>query len=71
MFVLSAPYVKTVNEWAARAPRRSVESAAKRFARENMVAIVLHGDDSATAYLYDVANDRVAKVKHATPEWVA
>lgn len=29
MFVRSAPFVKTTGEWASRAPRRSVESAAK------------------------------------------
>ena len=71
MFVRSAAFVKTVNEWAALAPRRSVDSAAKRYARENMVAVVMHGDDSATAYLFDVANDRIAKVRHSNPEWVA
>lgn len=71
MFVRSAAFVKTVNEWAALAPRRSVDRAARAFAKDNMVAVVMHGDDSATAYLYDVMNDRVAKVRHSAPEWVA
>jgi hypothetical protein len=53
------------------APRRSVDRAAKRYARENMVAIVMLANDDAVAYLYDVANDRVAtKIVHK-PEWVA
>ncbi|EPR09793.1 hypothetical protein M527_06600 [Sphingobium indicum IP26] len=71
MFVRSASYVKTTKEWAALAPRRSVESAAKRFARENMIAVVMLGNDDAVAYLYDPANDRVAKAIYRHPEWVA
>jgi len=71
MFVLSAPYVKTTGEWAARSRRRSVEAAAKRYAREHMVAVVMLGNDDAVAYLYDVANDRVAKSIYRQPEWVA
>ena len=71
MFVRSASYVKTTGEWAALAPRRSVESAAKRFARDNMVAVVMLANDDAVAYLYDVANDRVAKKICRDVEWVA
>lgn len=71
MFVRSASYVKTTGEWAALAPRRSVESAAKRYARQNMVAVVMLGNDDAVLYLYDVANDRVAKTIRRQPEWVA
>lgn len=71
MFVRSASFVKTVNEWAARSPRRSADAAARRFARENMVAIIMRGDDSAVSYLYDVANDRIAKTTHRNVEWAA
>lgn len=70
MFVSSASYVKTSREWAALAPRRSVESAAKRYARENMVAVVMLGNDDAVSYLFDVANDRVVKTIHRNVEWV-
>jgi hypothetical protein len=69
MFSRSAFFVKTASEWAARAPRRSVESAAKEFARRNMIAVVLLGNDDAVAYLYDAASDRVAKEVHRKPEW--
>lgn len=71
VFVRSAPFVKTVSEWAALAPRRSVDRAARQYAKANMVAVVMRGDDSAVAYLYDAANDRIARVVHAAPEWVA
>ena len=71
MFVRSAPFVKTTREWAAMAPRRSVDRAAKRYARDNMVAIVMLANDDAVAYLYDVANDRVATKIVRKPEWVA
>ena len=71
MFVRSAPFVKTSAEWAARSPRRSVDAAARRFARENMVAIIMRGDDSAVSYLYDVANDRISKTTHRNVEWAA
>ena len=71
MFVSSAPYVKTSREWAAHAPRRSVESAAKRYARENMAAVVMLGNDDAVSYLFDVANDRVVKTIHRNVEWAA
>lgn len=69
MFVRSASYVKTVGEWAARAPRRSVDRAASDYARRHMVAIVMLGNDDAVAYLYDVANDRVARQVHTGVEW--
>ena len=69
MFVSSASYVKTPREWAALAPRRSVESAAKRYAREKMVAVVMLGNDDAVSYLFDVANDRVVKTIHRNVEW--
>ena len=71
MFVYSANYVKTPQEWAALAPRRGVESAAKRYARENMAAVVMLGNDDAVSYLFDVANDRVVKTIHRNVEWVA
>lgn len=71
MFVRSASFVKTSPEWAARSPRRSVDAAARRFARENMVAIIMRGDDSAVSYLFDVANDRIVKTVHRSVEWTA
>lgn len=71
MFVRSAPFVKTASEWAALAPRRSVDAAARAYAKANMVAVVMRADDSAVAYLYDAMRGRVAKVDHAAPEWVA
>ena len=71
MFVSSAPYVKTSREWAALAPRRSVETAAKSYARANMVAVVMLGNDDAVSYLFDVANDRVVKTVHRQVEWAA
>lgn len=71
MFSRSAFFVKTAGEWAALAPRRSVESAAKRFARENMVAVAMLANDDAVMYLYDAANDRVATKIVRQPEWVA
>lgn len=71
MFSRSAFFVKTTGEWAALAPRRSVESAAKRFAREHMVAVVMLANDDAVMYLYDAANDRVATKIVRQPEWGA
>lgn len=71
MFVRSAPFVKTTAEWAALAPRRSVDRAARDFAKTNMVAVVMRGDDSAVSYLYDPMNSRVVRTTHARPEWVA
>lgn len=71
MFSRSASYVKTTGEWAARSPRRSVDAAAKRFARENMVAVVMLGNDNAVAYLYDPCNDRVVRKGYENVEWSA
>jgi len=71
MFVLSAPFVKTAREWAALAKRRSVESAARAYAKANMVAVVLCGDDSAVSYMYDVEGDKVVRTVHRNVEWVA
>lgn len=71
MFVRTAAFVKTVNEWKARSRRHSADAAARSYARENMLAIIMRGDDGAIVYLYDVANDRIVKVNHAAPEWVA
>jgi len=71
MFVLSAPFVKTVNEWRALSKRKSVDAAARAYAKANMVAVVMCGDDSAVAYLYDAMNDRVAVKTHKHVEWAA
>ena len=71
MFVLSAPYVKTTGEWAALAPRRSADRAARAYAIHHMVAIMMRGDDSAVSYLYDVAGRRVVRTLHRNVEWVA
>jgi hypothetical protein len=71
MFVSSASYVKTAREWAAMAPRGSVESAAKAYARANMVAVVMLGNDDAVSYLFDVANDRVVKRIDRNVRWVS
>lgn len=71
MFNSSASYVKTSREWAALAPRGSVESAAKAYARKNMVAVVMLGNDDAVSYLFDVANDRVVKRIDRNVRWVA
>lgn len=71
MFVRSAPFVKTAAEWAALAPRRSADRAARAFAVRNMVAVMMRGDDSAVSYLYDVENDKVVRTVHKNVEWVA
>jgi len=71
MFSRSASYVKTTGEWAAMARRRSVDAAAKTFAKVNMVAVVMLGNDDAVVYLYDVANDRIAKQVNHNVEWTA
>jgi hypothetical protein len=71
MFVRSASFVKTSREWAALAPRGSVESAAKAYAKAHMVAVVMLANDDAVVYLYDVANDRVAKKVCRDVRWVA
>lgn len=69
MFVRSAHFVKTTKEWASLAPRGSFDSAARAYARANMVAVVMRGDDSAITYLYDVMNDRVSKKTYPKVEW--
>lgn len=71
MFVLSAPFVKTANEWRALSPRKSVDGAARAYAKANMAAVVLCGDDSAVTYLYDPANDRISVKAHKQVEWAA
>ena len=71
MFSLSAPFVKTAREWAALAPRRSADRAARSYAVRNMVAVVLRGDDSAVSYLYDVERQRVVRTLHRNVEWSA
>jgi|APCry1669188910_1035180.scaffolds.fasta_scaffold135605_2 hypothetical protein len=71
MFVRSAPFVKTVPEWAALAPRRSVDRAARSYAKRNMVAVVMCGDDSAVSYLHDVQSGRVVRTIHREVEWAA
>lgn len=60
MFVRSAPFVKTVPEWAARS-----------YAKRNMVAVVMCGDDSAVSYLHDVQSGRVVRTIHREVEWAA
>lgn len=69
MFVSTADHVKTTQQWAARAKRRGVESAAKAYARAHMVAIVMLANDDAVSYLFDVANDRIVKTIHRNVEW--
>lgn len=71
MFSLSASFVKTANEWRGLSRRKSVEGAAKAYARKHMVAVIHRADDSAVAFLYDVANDRVARVTYPKVEWAA
>ncbi len=69
MFSRSASFVKTTGEWAARAKRRGVEAAAKAYAKEHMVAVVMLANDDAVGYFYDVANDRVATKIFSNPSW--
>ena len=71
MFVRSALHVKTRAEWAALAPRRGAERAARSYAVRNMVAIMMRGDDSAVSYLYDVEKNQVVRTVHTNVEWVA
>ena len=71
MFSRSASFVKSSKEWSFVNRRRSVESNAKAFAKLNMVAVVMLPNDDAVMYLYDVANDRIAKKVCRKPEWVA
>lgn len=70
-FSRTAPFVKSANEWRGLARRHSVESAAKAFARKNMVAVIHRADDSAVGFFFDVANNRVARVTYPTVEWLA
>lgn len=71
MFVLSAAYTKTANEWRALSKRKSVDGADRAYAKAHMVAVVLCGDDSAVSYLYDTMNDRIAVKAHKNVEWAA
>lgn len=66
-----ASFVKSANEWRGMSRRKSVEGAAKAFAKVNMVAVIHCADDGAVGFFYDVANDRVAKVTYSNVEWVA
>lgn len=70
-FSRSASFVKSANEWRGLSRRKSVEGAAKAFAKANMVAVVHRADDSAVGFFYDVANDRVSKVTYRNVEWAA
>lgn len=71
MFFLSASHVKTANEWRGLSKRKSVDGAARAYAKENMVAIIHRADDSAVAYLFDVANARVSKTSYPKVNWTA
>jgi len=71
MFSRSASYIKTTQEWASFSSRRSADAAARKFARENMVAGVHLANDDVALYCYDVANDRVSRKVYRHPEWVA
>lgn len=71
MFSRSASYIKPTPEWRAMSSRRSADAAARRYARENMVAGILLANDDVALYCYDVANDRVSRKVYRNPEWVA
>ncbi len=71
MFSRSAPFVKSANEWRGLSRRKSVEGAAKAYAKANMVAVIHRADDSAVGFFFDVANNRVAKVTYPNVEWAA
>lgn len=71
MFVRSAPFVKTVREWAALSPRGGFEQAARLYAKANMVAVILRGDDTAVSFLHDVESGKVVKTTHRAVEWAA
>lgn len=71
MFSRSASYIKTTPEWKALSSRRSADAAARRFARQNMVAGILLANDDVALYCYDVANDRISRKIYRQPEWVA
>lgn len=70
-FSRSAPFVKSANEWRGLSRRKSVDGAAKAFAKANMVAVIHRADDSAVGYFFDVANERVARVTYPQVEWLA
>ncbi|RWL14853.1 MAG: hypothetical protein EOR57_31400 [Mesorhizobium sp.] len=70
-FSRTAFFVKSANEWRGLSRRKSVEGAAKAFARANMVAVIHRADDSAVGFFFDVANNRVAKVTYSNVEWSA
>lgn len=57
----SAQYVKTLHEWAYLAPRRSAESAARKYASKHGLAVIMRGDDSASIYRNDPNTDRIVK----------
>jgi hypothetical protein len=69
-FHRSETHIKTTREWATLAPRGSVESAAKAYAKANMVAGVMLANDDVVLYIFDVANDRIAKQVCKNPTWV-
>jgi hypothetical protein len=69
-FSRSASFVKSANEWRGLSPRSSVEGGARKFARENMVAVIHCADDSAVGFFFDPANNRVAKVSYPDVEWL-
>lgn len=71
MFSLSASYIKTTQEWASLSSRRSADAAARRFARQNMVAGIHLANDDVALYCFDVANDRISRKVYRKPEWVA
>lgn len=70
-FSRSAFFVKSANEWRCKSRRKSIEGAAKTFARANMVAIVHRANDSAVGFFYDVANNRIARITYPEVEWTA
>ena len=70
-FSRSAFFVKSANEWRGLSVRKSIEGAARAFAKTNMVAVIHRTDDSAVGFFYDVANDRVARVTYPQVEWLA
>lgn len=70
-FSRSASFVKSANEWRGLAARKSIEGAARAFAKANMVAVIHRADDSAVGFFYDVENERVARVTYPQVEWLA
>lgn len=45
-----APNVATTREWGRLSPRRSWEAAARKFAKNNGLAIVFRADDAAVIF---------------------